>query len=238
MHRLATAVVVVVMAFASSGCSHAETGPITRAEIDFRGFPDGAAPLSFGPGEASLRSSPSEDAGAQLRIVDGKLTNMPVIESGTAGYYTSPDLGGTVTDLGARWVFTPRGGTPGTMAMLVSQSALDFPFAVHLVITPGTWSFGVWPPHGEPEQGLQVLQSEAFTAPLAQDGVRVHEARVKIEGERVAIDLPDGQHRVIRDPRIAAWSGHFATFEAFSDHGLTDSRTGFTEIWAFSRRVE
>ena len=32
--------------------------------------------------------------------------------------------------------------------------------------------------------------------------------------------------------------GSFATFEAYSDHGLADSRVGFTEIWAQSLRVQ
>lgn len=220
------------------GCNRADGDLVTQARVDFTQYPDGPAPRQFGPGEASVRTSPSDDSGAQLRVMDGKLTNMPMVEGGTAGYYTTPNLGGPVTELGARWVFIPRGGTPGTMAMLVSQTALDVPFAVHLVITPGTWSFGVWPPHGDPEGKLQVLQSEAFTAPLEQDGVHVYEARVTIEGERVELDLPDGQQRVIKDPRIAQWAGNFATFEAYSDHGLTDSRVGFTAAWADSRRVD
>jgi len=71
-----------------------------------------------------------------------------------------------------------------------------------------------------------------------QDGTRVYETQVEIDGARAHIELPHGQRRIVRDQRIADWAGSFATFEAYSIHGLTDSRVGFTEIWAQSLRVQ
>ena len=85
--------------------------------------------------------------------------------------------------------------------------------------------------------GLQTLQSQCFDVPVKQDARRVYETQVEIKGERGEIQLPDGQHQIVRDHRIADWAGSFATFEASLEHGLTDSRVGFTEIWAQSLRV-
>jgi hypothetical protein len=73
---------------------------------------------------------------------------------------------------------------------------------------------------------------------LSNGGTRVHETQVEINGERAHIELPDGQHQIVSDHRIADWARSFATFEAYSDRGLTDSRAGFTEIWAQSLRVQ
>jgi hypothetical protein len=102
----------------------------------------------------------------------------------------------------------------------------------------GSVGFGVWPPDGVVPGGLQELLSQPFPVPLDQDGARVYESQVEINGERADIELPDGQHQIVIDPRIADWAGSFATFEAYSDNGLTDSRVGFTEIWAQSSRVQ
>ncbi|MGA7052523.1 MAG: hypothetical protein WBZ37_14870 [Mycobacterium sp.] len=171
--------------------------------------------------------------------MDGKLTNGSMVNGRAAGYYTSASLGAPITAIGARWTFTLRGGTPGAMALVVSRIALQPPLSLHLVITPDLWSFGVWPAADGAVPGeLQTLQWRHFRVPLKQDGARVYETRVKINGERAYIELPNGEHRIVADHRIADWAGSFATFEAYSDHGLTDSRVGFTEIWAQSLRVQ
>lgn len=208
---------------------------VGEAQLDFQVLPDGPAPTSFGPGPAALATSPSNDPSTRLRIVGGKLTNTPTASGRTAGYYRSANLGAPVTIIGARWTFSPRGGTSGAMAMVVSRSAFHRPFAMHLVITADLWSFGIWPPAGAVPGGLQTLREMRFCKPLKQDGTRVYQAQVTIRGDRAYLELPDGQHQMLRDHRIAGWAGSFATFEAYSDHGLTDSRVGFTEIWAQSQ---
>jgi hypothetical protein len=244
LHRFLALLLAVVVA-GISGCGRdtaSQPRLIGQARLSFQGLPDGPAPQFFGGGEASLRTNPPGDPGGELRIMGGKLTNEPTIGGGAASYYTSASLGGPITTIGARWTFTRQGGTPGAMALLVSQKALYPPFSVHLVITPNSWGFGVWPPDvwppdGGPISGLQNLVWERLEEPLEQDGVHVYETQVEIDGERANIELPDGQQRVIRDNRIADWAGSFATFEAYSDHALTDSRVGFTEIWAESRNT-
>lgn len=202
------------------------------ARLNFQALPDGPAPANFGPGPALLTVNQPDDASTRLRVVGGKLTNEPMVPGRAAGYYTSASLGEPVTTIGARWTFTAGAGTLGTMALVISQTALHPPFPVHLVITPRLWSFGVWPPDGAVPAGLQTLQWRHFQVPLEQDGTRVHEAQVDITGERALIQLPDGPRQMVRDRRIADWAGSFATFEAYAEHGLTASRVGFTEIWA------
>ena len=69
---------------------------------------------------------------------------------------------------------------------------------MHLVIAPNLWSFGVWPPDGVAPRGLQTLQWQYFHVPLEQDGARVYETQVEINGERADIKLADGQRQGLR----------------------------------------
>ncbi|OBH21160.1 hypothetical protein A5710_08595 [Mycolicibacter sinensis] len=206
------------------------------ARLNFHGVPDGPAPENFGPGPALLTTNPPDDRPTELRVIDGKLTNESTVDGRAAGYYTSASLGAPITVIGARWAFTPRGGTSGALALLVSQHRLRPGFPVHLVITPEVWTFGIWPPDRAAPDGLQTLQWQHFPVPLKQDGEHIYETQVELRGQRAIIDLPDGRQQIIRDRRIADWAGPFATFEISLEHGLTDSRVGFTEIWADSIR--
>ncbi|WP_156763397.1 hypothetical protein [Mycobacterium scrofulaceum] len=234
--RLLALILAPLLAVAmSTSPAHAS---VVEARLNFQVLPNGPAPGAFGPGPAMLTVNPPDNSPTELRIVGGKLTNDSTVPGRAAGYYTSASLGAPITGIGARWTFTRRGGTPGAMAMLISQSALRPPFPLHLVITPNRWIFGVWPPDGPVPGTLQTLQEQYFPVPLKEDGAEVYEVRVEINGARADIDLPDGQHQIVIDPRIAEWAGPFATFEAYSDNGVTDSRVGFTEIWAQSLQVQ
>lgn len=236
--RLLSAAVVVTLI--GAGCDRVEGSKptvVSDARVDFGSLPDGPAPSTFGPGLSLLTFDPPSDAAARLRVVGGKLTNDPTASGRVASYFTSANMVAPITTIGARWTFTARGGTPGAMALLVSQTAVHPPFSVHLVITPNMWSFGVWPADGSEPAGVQNLASQRFDVPLVQDGSTELTAEVEIEGERADIQLPDGTHHVVRDSRIAEWAGLYATFEAYADHNETDSRIGFTEIWAKSVRV-
>lgn len=209
---------------------------VGEARLNFESLPDGPAPERFGPGPALLTTNPPDDMPTQLRVIDGRLTNEPTVNGRAAGYYTSASLGAPITTIGARWTFTSRGGTSGAMALLVSQHPLRPGFPVHLVISPELWTFGVWAPDRPVPDGLQTLQCQHFDVPLKQDGKHVYETQVELRGERAVIDLPDGRQQIVRDRRIADWAGAFATFEISLEHGLTDSRVGFTEIRVQSRR--
>ena len=203
-----------------------------EVRYDFTGMPDGPAPEEFGTGRAVLIPNPVDDPGTTLRVVNGKLTYDPTTAGDVAGYY-SADLGAPISVIGARWAFMPRSGSPGSMALVVGRpdvnGILDRPFAVHLVVTPTIWNFGVWPA-GEGE--LQLIAGGVLPEPLAQDPNTTYEAEVKINGDTAEIRLPNGQQERVQDPRIADLAGSYAVFEAFADNGRDDARVGFTEIWA------
>jgi hypothetical protein len=105
---------------------------------------------------------------------------------------------------------------------------------MHLVVTPTFWSLGVWPPDEVGPNELQIVAWEPLPVPLAQDGVQIYETRVRVDGPNVEMLLPNRQRRVITDNRFQEWAGTVASFESYSDSGLTDSRAAFTEIWCAS----
>jgi hypothetical protein len=176
-------------------------------------------------------ANPDDDPGTHFRIDAGKLTNDPSIEGRIASYYSSPSLGGPITDVGARWTFTPSRGSSGIMALLITRDLMVPPISMHLAITPRTWSFGVWPP-GTGEDRLIELKTGTFASPLLEDGSQVYEALVVVNGEKAELHLPDGTVTTVEDARIAEWTGPFAVFEAFANQGKSASRVAFSEIWA------
>jgi hypothetical protein len=122
-YRRLLALILSFLLAAGMPCSRA-TATDGEARLNFQVLPDGPAPANFGPGPALLITNPPDDAPTELRIVGGKLTNESTVSGRAAGYYTSASLGAPITIIGARWTFTQRGGTPGAMALVVSQTAL------------------------------------------------------------------------------------------------------------------
>lgn len=204
-----------------------DRSPVT---LDFTDRPDGPAPTDFG-GPASVRISDRTLEKPGFVIRDGRMVFRPRGNGSVAAYFTSGDFGGgTITQAAARFVFLPQGGTPGTFALIVSKTALDLPFGMHLVVTPKEWNVGVWAPAGD-ASGLTLLQGGTFASPLAQDGRTELAVRVTIDGARAGIELPDGNRVTVCDQRIRDWSGPYATFESLTKAG-TDSLVGFTELMA------
>ncbi len=235
-------VILSIIMLVSVGCSANSDQPPASVdddgypvtEMSFRSMPDGPPPATFGTGPATLNTAPFRDAGAALRVHGGLLTNSPAGPTGTAGYYTSANLGGPVRRIGARWVFLPRGtnGTDGAMALVVSQKAFDKPFPLHLVITPQNWWFGVWPPADAPGSKLEIVGGGPFATPLRIDSGTEHTVDVTLSGQRATIVLPDGSVKYVRDARIAEWAGPYATFEVYAGKGSDDVGVGFSKIWA------
>jgi hypothetical protein len=166
-------------------------------------------------------------------IRDGRMVFRPRGSARTAAYFTSGDFGGgTMIDtISARFVFVPRGGTAGTLALIVSRSSLKPPFGLHLVITPTEWNVGVWAPPQDPA-GLTLLAGGQFEPPLRQDGRTELDVAVTIDNARAEIRLPDDRRESVCDPRIARWAGPYATFESLTERSETDSLVGFTRISA------
>lgn len=215
--------------------SHASVDAGIRVQADFAKLDDGATPSAFDGGQPmSLTSSPN-DAGAQLRIVHGRLTYSPGdIEGVAAGYVSTRDLGASVKGLGARFVFNPGAGTHGALVLAVSRGIKDSgtplirPIPVHLVITALNWNLGIMRTGDAP---LEVIAAGDFARPLVEDGATTYDVKISIDGERLTLDLPGTQKRVV-DPRIAQWEGDYASFGLYSNHGTTDSVVGLQSVWA------
>jgi hypothetical protein len=204
-------------------------------EATFAGKPDQSAPERFDGGEPARVAGTPADPGALPLIRDGRLTYQPTSEDTAAGFFSTPDLGAPVRSMGARFVFRPGSGTKGVMALVVSRGVdSDFPptirpLPVHFVMTPVNWNVSVTHSAGDP---LDVIAAGDFPEPLAEDGTTAYEARLTINGSELTLDLPEGVHRTVSDPRISEWQGSYANFEIFANHGLTDSLPALEKVWA------
>ena len=211
----------------------------TRVALDFARLENGPAPTHFDTGQPATISRSPDDPGENFVVRDGKLTYDPAKDASAAAYFSSPDLGAPVTRIGARWVFTPRGDGHGAVALVVSHRAFDkrpwleTPFPIHFVVTPINWNLSV---KKDLTSDLEFIAADSFAEPLKEDGATTYEADLSIDGDAVTIDLPDGTKRTVSDPRVSQWQGNFATFELYSNNGITDSVGGFQNIWAESIR--
>ncbi|OBB44626.1 hypothetical protein A5752_03560 [Mycobacterium sp. 852002-51961_SCH5331710] len=204
-------------------------------EATFAGKPNGPAPEQFDGGEPARVSGTPDDPGALPRIVDGRLTYEPTGDGSAAGFFSTPDLGGPVRSIGARFVFRAGRGTKGAVALVVSRG-LDTgfppiirPLPVHFVLTPANWNVSVSHSAGDP---LDVIAAGEFPQPLAEDGTTAYEARLTINDAQLTLDLPQGVQKKISDPRISEWQGSYANFELFANHGTTDSLPALEKVWA------
>jgi hypothetical protein len=231
---------VLMLTVTSTACQ--KEAPVERtitppilAVMSFSGFKDGPAPSTFANGPVTISPRDvADDPGAKLQIIGGKLTVDPKKPGGNASYFTTPNMGTPVIDIGAKWTFTRRGGSPdGAVGLVVSDTIFRPPFPIHLSVGATKWGFGIWPPlDGEKIPDLIILDGGVFDPPLKDDGTTVYETQVILDNDVATIRLPDGQKRTVKDKRIAEWSGNYATFEAFAKNALTDAVVGFTEIWA------
>jgi hypothetical protein len=210
-----------------------------RVQADFTAMPDGPAPDHFDGGQPATMVANPDDPGDQLRIQHGRLSYQPTTQGTAAAFFSSPDLGSSVKDMGARFVFRPGSGTPGAIGFAVSRGIKKrFPpvtgsVSIHFVVTPINWNISVERTDNAP---VQVIVADSFPQPLREDGQTVYKAHLTIDGAQVTVDLP-GTHRIVTDPRFSEWEGTFATFELYSNHGATDSIGAFDEIWAAGNRA-
>ena len=253
--RVATATIFLTVTLASTSCAsgpegttlvpdNESPGPTSTTEIgtpdvysDFTTLPDGPAPSTFASGQAAS-TAPVPDPSMNLRISDGKLTFAPTIDGPAAAYFRTSDLGKPVAAMGMKWTFSAQpGGTPGVAAMAITGSLAD-PLGgasplmpLHFIVTRDGWNYSVSPGTSGGGAELITLAAGTFDSPLVEDGNTIHEVQVSIRGNTATIDLPDGNRQEVQDPRIEAWASRYAFFEPYVDRALTDSITGFTEVW-------
>jgi hypothetical protein len=212
--------------------------PGIRVQADFTAMPDGPAPDHFDGGQPAAMLVSPDNAGDQLRIQHGRLTYQPTTSGTAAAYFSSPDLGSSVKNVGARFVFQPGSGTGGAIGLAVSRGIekrvppVVGSVSIHFVVTPINWNISVLRNENAAEE---VVAADSFPRPLSQDGHTVYQAHLTIDGGQITVDLP-GIHKHLSDPRFSEWQGSYVTFELFSNHGATDSLGSFEKIWAAGNR--
>lgn len=214
--------------------------PGSHVYVDFAGASDGPPPARFDTGQHASYSTSPTDPGSDFTVRGGLLTYRPTINQVSAAYLSTPDMGSPVASLGASWVFSPGRGTYGAVALLVSRGTRNAmppiapPVAVHFVATAVNWTLAV---AKDEETSLETIAAGRFEKPLLEDGATSYTVTIRLDQDQATIELPDGDRQVITDPRIWQWRGNFATFEVYSNHGLTDSIGGFNGVWARSTGI-
>lgn len=209
----------------------------TYVELDLARLEDGPAPTHFDTGQLAVsRSAPKP--GANLVVREGRLTFTPSNAGVAAAFFATPNMEGSITELGARWVFDPRrNASAGSISLLVSQgmnpNSLDIvpPIPIQFVVTPINWNVSV---KMNSASDLVPIAAGSFETPLNVDGETVYETQVSIDGSRVEISLPDGEKRNVNDARVAQWKGNYAAFGLYSSSGADDAVGAFQKIWARS----
>lgn len=205
--------------------------------FDFTSVSDGPPPARFDTGQRADYSTSTTDPGSDFTVRGGLLTYRPTINQVSAAYLSTPDMGSPVASLGASWVFSPGRGTYGAVALLVSRGTQKAmppivpPVAVHFVATAVNWTLAV---AKDEKSSLETIAAGRFEKPLREDGVTSYAVSIRLDRDQATVELPDGDSHVVTDPRIWQWRGNFATFEVYSNYGLTDSIGAFTGVWARS----
>lgn len=173
-------------------------------------------------------------AGADLKVIDGRLTNTSD-EAGPAAGYLSADLGKPVTTMSGTFEFAPGSTHDGSVAFAVFLTPMPatpegrstFTSPCHLVITPYKFDFAV-----ANDGVITILSTETFATPLEYGAV--HEARVELDYDHslARIDAPDGRSFVVSDRRIALNRANVATFEVYQQNAKTDDRASFRTVSA------
>jgi hypothetical protein len=206
-----------------------------NAALDFAAIADGPAPRVWDNGQPATMSHWAADPGADFLVRNGRLTNSPTITGPTAAYFSTSDLGAPITEVGARFVFEPRSGTQGSIALIVSQHIQDVipqilgPVSVHFVAVSDKWNLTIGRDELTP---LEVIAEGRFAERLKEDNRTAYQVSIEINGGRAILNLPDNTTHVVNDRRIAEWAGSYATFELYSRDGLNDSVPGFENLWA------
>lgn len=234
-----TAVLALVLWWGFARDGHADSAGI-RVSLDVSRVADGPPPTRFDTGQIATSSKWLTDPGSNFMVRNGRLTYQPTTNEVSAAYLSTPDIGAAVTSLGATWVFAPGKGTFGAITLLVSRGIREPippvvpPIPIHFVVTAVNWNLSVGTDEATP---LETIAAGDFKEPLKEDNATSYSASIYIDGEEATINLPDGNKRIVKDSRILEWQGNFATFEVYSNFGLSDSIGAFEQVWANSGRI-
>lgn len=170
----------------------------------------------------------TDQVGAYLSIIDGKLTNTASDAAIVAGY-VSADIGEPVTHIGCTFTLA-SGNTGGVAVLLVWKSILQGNFSIpdspcHLTISPVHWDYGTWTNHVLTSRGDGVLD-------LSADDTTQYAAEITIAGDTATLVLPGISDQIVTHASIASNVGNFAGFEVFQGDGSADVRAKFVSVYA------
>lgn len=171
---------------------------------------------------------------AELRVIDGALTNNAT-GPGPAVGYISADLSQAVSRVAATFGFREGATDNGSAAIIVlvdppvsNNSADNLTSPCHVVITPTKIDYGV---------ANNGRIASVGTATFAEKLSVGHEYRIDIEINYddgiVRIDGPDGETRVYSDGRIATNRGSIVAYQVYQRTASTDYRSYFDEVRAW-----
>lgn len=227
----------IAAAVAALGATYA---PLEMSE-DFAAYPDGDLTNASG-GQPWLTTFATPEA--EPVIVGGRLT---FADAAGFGGYAAVRLAAPVRCLGAAWAFSPKTVDGGSMAMAALNKQIGTgtlgPVSIHLRIEPTLWALGV---AADGATAIVDLMIGTFVAPLATDGITVHEAEVRIDRANgfVWVLLPDGSiHKSPQDDRFKG-ACDYPFWEPYRDVatgtvGIANkTKPLISRVWASSREVD
>ena len=171
---------------------------------------------------------------AELRVIDGALTN-DATSPGPAVGYISADLPQAVSRVSATFGFHQGATDNGSAAIIVlvdppqtNAGATDLTSPCHVVITPTKIDYGV------ANNGRIASVGTATFAEKLSIGTEYNiDIEINYDKGVVRIDGPDGETRVYSDSRITTNRGSIVAYQVYQRTASTDNRSYFDEVRAW-----
>lgn len=225
--------VVVILAFISINTSGDRCKDMSAAECD-RVFADFSVPQLVASNDGTALGMYNNGGNVTgLEVVDSQLTHGAPLTPNAAGYLEAR-MAAPVTRIGAIVSFhSVNSGAIGLLSWansLVASRGTGRPRplpngSVHFAATNTNWIFSIW----DSAANTTVTLLNGRLA-LAADGTE-YAFEVVRDGDTVTVQLPDGATQTVKDPRIAHWSGPWASWELY-EPDATRVPASIEAIWA------
>lgn len=227
-------VVTVAVAAATAYTIHRSLAP-SAGPVLFQRFadaPNGAISVadSGDPWTVLTNGAP----GAELRVIDGKLTN-DTGSSGPAAGSISADLPSAVSRVSAVFGFSSGATDDGSVAIVVGinlpregNASSDLTSPCQIVVTPTKLALSVV--NGGEAASLGAAD---FSQRLAADTDYPVNIEIDYDVGVVRIDGPDDRTRVFSDDRVRTNRGSIITYQIFQNNPVTDNRPYIDEVQAW-----
>jgi len=197
---------------------------------DFSGKPNG--PITSTDSGQALSLTTNAGANAELRILDGYVTNTATGNESAAGHMMVLGLNDNIKRIGADFEMDSVGATTGggALALVLWSEPLIYPGPVvdtemHITFSYQTWNIGRFV-----GGSYTSYATGTYKTPLVSG--KLYRVEVVIYQNRVFVLLPDGQ--VVETPNslINTVSHAIPSWEVFENNASTDWKTKIKSIWA------